>query len=399
MCKKADQKFSVQTFDQQLYAIAQQIKWANPLEFPDHIIRLGGFHALSCFIASVGKLWGDGGLTDLFVDSGVYAAGTVDQMLSGKQFNRSVRGLTLVYEATMSLWLSSFFDWCGSNGHLENIPDEFWDSLQTCYSSFSDDPPSEKNALADGRILYLAGAFHNPEAVKKIRNDTISDCLCLFSTQEEADTRIILHALHADKQFGNSNVRGRIVIRCSDTDVLVLCVHYFHHLQHTDQLWLLMGTVTSGRDGRRYIPVHDLCSSLSNITCKILPSAHALTGCDTTSSIFGIGKKSVYKLLKTSSEDLSDLMQLAQSDLDVSISASRKLVARLYDPKGKYKSCQNNLNKLRVRLATSKDSALVRLPPSEASFKQHVLRACIQAKVWMTSHEAKRHIGSPYDFG
>ncbi|CAG2251308.1 unnamed protein product [Mytilus edulis] len=142
MCKKADQRFSVQTFDQQLYTIAQQIKWANPLEFPDHIIRLGGFHALSCFIASVGKLWGDGGLTDLFVDSGVYAAGTVDQMLSGKQFNRSVRGLTLVYEATMSLWLSSFFDWCGSNGHLENIPDEFWDSLQICYSSFSDDPPS-----------------------------------------------------------------------------------------------------------------------------------------------------------------------------------------------------------------------------------------------------------------
>lgn len=92
-------------------------------------------------------------------------------------------------------------------------------------------------------------------------------------------------------------------------------------------------------------------------------------------------------------------MQLAQSDLDISINASRKLVARLYDPKGKYKSCQNNLNKLRVRLATSKDSALVRLPPSEASFKQHVLRACIQAKVWMTSHEAKPHIGSPYDFG
>ncbi|CAG2186814.1 unnamed protein product [Mytilus edulis] len=155
MCKKADQKFSVQTFDQQLYAIAQQIKWANPLEFPDHIIRLGGFHALSCFIASVGKLWGDGGLTDLFVDSGVYAAGTVDQMLSGKQFNRSVRGLTLVYEATMSLWLSSFFDWCGSNSHLENIPDEFWDSLQTCYSSFSDDPPSRSRMHNLRRFLFV----------------------------------------------------------------------------------------------------------------------------------------------------------------------------------------------------------------------------------------------------
>jgi hypothetical protein len=43
---------------------------------------------------SIGKLWGDGGLADLLVDSGVYAACTVEQMLSGKQFNRAVRGLT-----------------------------------------------------------------------------------------------------------------------------------------------------------------------------------------------------------------------------------------------------------------------------------------------------------------
>jgi hypothetical protein len=32
---------------------------------------------------------GDGGLKDLLVDSSVYAAGTVDQMLNGKEFNRA----------------------------------------------------------------------------------------------------------------------------------------------------------------------------------------------------------------------------------------------------------------------------------------------------------------------
>jgi hypothetical protein len=110
ICCKARQQYSVQTFDQQLYAIAQQIKWSRPLEFQNHIIRLGGFHTLSCFITSIGKLWSDGGLADLLVDSGVYAACTVEQMLSGKQFNRAVRGLTLTYEAVMWLWLASFFD-------------------------------------------------------------------------------------------------------------------------------------------------------------------------------------------------------------------------------------------------------------------------------------------------
>jgi hypothetical protein len=37
--------------------------------------------------------------------------------------------------------------------------------------------------------------------------------------QEEADTIIILHALYADEQFGKSSVKGRIIIKCSDTDV------------------------------------------------------------------------------------------------------------------------------------------------------------------------------------
>ena len=160
-----------------------------------------------------------------------------------------------------------------------------------------------------------------------------------------------------------------------------------------------MGSVTSIKDGRRYIPVHDLCSSLSSITCEILPAVHALTGCDTTSAIFGIGKQSVFKLINSSSAELSDLSQLKDPDLESSICVARKVVAKLYDPKAKYKSCHTNLNKLRVRLATSKDCSLVRIPPSESAFKQHVLRASIQTKTWMTSHQAKPPVASPYDYG
>jgi hypothetical protein len=37
--------------------------------------------------------------------------------------------------------------------------------------------------------------------VKKIAGDQVTDCVDLFSIQEEADTRIMLHALHADEQL------------------------------------------------------------------------------------------------------------------------------------------------------------------------------------------------------
>ena len=81
--------------DQQLYAIAQQVKWCQPEQFKMHIVQIGGFHSLNCFIAAVGKLWGDGGLRDLLVDSDVYAGSTADLMFARKQFHHAVRGLNL----------------------------------------------------------------------------------------------------------------------------------------------------------------------------------------------------------------------------------------------------------------------------------------------------------------
>lgn len=46
---------------------------------------------------------GDSGLRDKPAESGVYASNTVDQMLEGKQFHRTVRGLTLSYEVLSEL--------------------------------------------------------------------------------------------------------------------------------------------------------------------------------------------------------------------------------------------------------------------------------------------------------
>ena len=43
------------------------------------------------------------------------------------------------------------------------------------------------------------------------------------------------------------------------------------------------------------------------------------TGCDTTSAFFRIGKKYIYKILKTSTEELSDLVSLNNADRETTI--------------------------------------------------------------------------------
>jgi hypothetical protein len=47
--------------------------YTNVDTFKTHILRLGGFHTMSCFVASIGKLWGDSGLKDLLIESSVSA--------------------------------------------------------------------------------------------------------------------------------------------------------------------------------------------------------------------------------------------------------------------------------------------------------------------------------------
>jgi hypothetical protein len=75
------------------------------------------------------------------------------------------------------------------------------------------------------------------------------------------------------------------------------------------------------------------------------------------------------------------LTNLASSDVDTCVEAGRLLVADLYDPKGSAKSVHRDLNKLRVTLALSKDSSLVKHPISEAAFIQHILRVAFQVYV------------------
>jgi hypothetical protein len=53
------------------YAIVKQVEWAKQDTFKTHILRLGGFHTMSCFVASISKLWGDGGLKDLLIEFSV----------------------------------------------------------------------------------------------------------------------------------------------------------------------------------------------------------------------------------------------------------------------------------------------------------------------------------------
>ena len=106
-------------------------------------------------------------------------------------------------------------------------------------------------------------------------------------THEEADYRMILHI--SDLVRNNFT---KVRVRSNDTDVLAICTAYFHEIPGLEELWLAFGTSKSFR----LIPVHIIAMQLGADKCKALLGFHALTGCDSVSALFGIGKKTAWTM-------------------------------------------------------------------------------------------------------
>merc|ERR1712035_300423 len=47
----------------------------------------------------------------------------------------------------------------------------------------------------------------------------------------------------------------------------------------------------------RFIPVHHISTKLGKAACKCLPAVHALSGCDITSALYKLGKRTSYSAL------------------------------------------------------------------------------------------------------
>jgi len=118
---KTGQPDIVVTFDQAIYAKAQEIIWSTNGEFSNVVVRMGAFHTSMTFMAVIGKRFGDAGLMSLMVESGVLASGSAPAVLNGKHYNRAIRLHKLVMEALQRLRWQEFL----TSQNLPNVPDNF----------------------------------------------------------------------------------------------------------------------------------------------------------------------------------------------------------------------------------------------------------------------------------
>lgn len=98
-------------------------------------------------------------------------------------------------------------------------------------------------------------------------------------TQEEADTQIFLHAVHAPRSKFAS-----VIIVSEDTDVLVLLLTFKSFVPSS--MFIKCGSQTRVK----YIEVSRVVESIGASVCRSLLGFHAFSGCDRVSAFAGCGK-------------------------------------------------------------------------------------------------------------
>ena len=150
------------------------------------------------------------------------------------------------------------------------------------------------------------------------------------STQEEADTLIMLHAAEISKAGKN------VHIITQDT---MLCSLLFEDLQFVvfRQPFLWEQVTTEEKEKKMLKPIYE---RLGTSKAAVLPGFHYLTGCDTCGHIEGIGKKTAFKAFtETTPAEHSALSQHGVEEMPSSdvVSGYERFLGRLLGTKKTYR--------------------------------------------------------------
>ncbi|CAH0563075.1 unnamed protein product [Brassicogethes aeneus] len=215
---------------------------------------------------------------------------------------------------------------------------------------------------------------------------------------EEADTKIIHHVTKIEF---DSNV----VIRSSDTDVLIILLGNMNKVNEALKIWMHIGVGNS----QNYINVTQLYGNLGVRICRALPGLHAFTGCDYNPAFYGKGKIKPWKILKKSPKVQKAFEDLGENDIDpASYEVIEEFVCNIYNIKGIqkvnearlamfetiYKQDEAKLFKRKIRNTDASN-----FPLSADELHQHLLRTTYITQLWLNADQKNPTIKRPEEHG
>ena len=213
----------------------------------------------------------------------------------------------------------------------------------------------------------------------------VGDMSDLNSSQEEADTKMLLHAVYCTAHYHFSI---NIDIFSPDTDVLVLTIHRYPMLCPNTRF------IHRGK-------IHDIkliVDGLGPEKCNGLPGFHAFSGADITGSFCHKGKKTCWKIYNEGDLDMLRAFGSLGTTVTVNddtIQGLEKFVCKIFHPKTKL----SQVSELRKWLFRKDQSQSERLPPTKDALLQSILRSHYQNLVWKKDIVANPTLPPPEQYG
>ena len=199
----------------------------------------------------------------------------------------------------------------------------------------------------------------------------------LAGDESDADVVIVKRAVQMASCYQN------VMVIVDDTDVLILLLY---HATGESNFYMKTKDHTISINMAKEILGRELCRCLSFV--------HAMSGCDTTSALYSLGKIKQIKLLQSSQKWRSDVLVFGDSSASLQkiTDVGELFVQSLY---GGGSSLPKGIDHLRYLHAISpKYIAPERLPPTSRACYFHCLRVHHQVNTWInlkTTLDKERH--------
>ena len=179
-----------------------------------------------------------------------------------------------------------------------------------------------------------------------------------------------------------------VTVVADDTDVFVMLVHHFEEMAAD----MYMLSEVAKRTGSRpsIVSIREVCAAMGSKAASQILAVHALSGCDTTSSLFGHGKAKVFRKISTSidTQVLTDTLGSSKSTKDEVLLAGLDLLAMIYG--GKPGDSLNVMRYLSYMHQVATSTCQIHpehLPPTESAAKFHIMRVHFQIIQWKLEPE------------
>ena len=162
---------------------------------------------------------------------------------------------------------------------------------------------SIESELQCEKDVYLSNPINKQNFINLLSQYLWKKGISIEQCTKDADLSIVRCAM-------KKAMKKDTIIIADDTDILVLAVHYLEELNPPKNIYMFRPSSNT------YVDLKSVQNNIPKPVRSQILSIHAISGCDTVSQLYGIGKDKLFKQLCKNPDKTSQLLAFSRIPYD-----------------------------------------------------------------------------------